>query len=240
MATEQSEIGGNGADRSLGSAINIAAELRRRILGGAHAPGERLPPERALAESFHASRGTVREALRSLEARGFVTRRVGSGTFVSYEPDTPVDDVAEITSPIELIEVRAAVEPQMVRVAVRNATPRDIAALDEALSQMEANADDSGSFSRWDEKFHLRLAEATHNPLMVDIYHRVNHVRSHAQWNSIKDKILSPDRISAYNGEHRELFEALAQRDVDRAVAIVNQHMGRARSDLLAGAAPLG
>ena len=49
MATERSEIGGNGADRTAGSALNIAAELRRRILEGAHAPGDRLPPERALA-----------------------------------------------------------------------------------------------------------------------------------------------------------------------------------------------
>jgi len=215
----------------------IAAELRRRIQDGNHALGDRLPPERALAESFSASRGTIREALRSLEERGMVVRRVGSGTFVTYDPDAAEEDVAEITSPLELVEVRAAVEQQMARLAVRNATARDITSLREALEHMEALSIDAGRFSVWDEQFHLRLAEATHNPLMVDIYRRINHVRGHDQWNTIKDKILTPERIKAYNAEHRALLHAIEHRDGDRAAQIVECHMGRAHQDLTLGSA---
>ena len=211
----------------------IAAQLARRILDGSLATGDRLPPERSLAESFSASRGTVREALRSLSARGLVARRVGSGTFVIYEPDSGETDVSEITSPLELVEVRVAIEPQMVRLAVRNATARDMAALERALAEMEG-VDDAESFSLADEMFHLRLAEATHNPLIVEIYHRINHVRAHQQWDSIKNKILTPEQISAYNTEHRALLAALSRRDVERAVEVVAAHMERARADLLA------
>ena len=223
-----------GTPRMADSAADaIAAQLAQRILDGSFAMGDRLPPERSLAESFSASRGTVREALRSLSARGLVARRVGSGTFVIYEPDVGETDVSEITSPLELVEVRAAIEPQMARLAVLNATARDMAALERAVAEMEGVAD-AERFSLADEMFHLRLAEATHNPLIVEIYHRINHVRAHQQWDSIKDKILTPVQISAYNAEHRALLAALSRRDADRAVEVVSAHMDRARADLLA------
>ncbi len=230
-------------DREYGSAPRapdsaadaIAAQLARRILDGSLTVGDRLPPERSLAESFSASRGTVREALRSLSARGLVARRVGSGTFVIYEPDAGEADVSEIISPLELVEVRAAIEPQMARLAVLNATARDMAALERALAAMEGVVDPE-RFSLADEMFHLRLAEATHNPLVVDIYHRINHVRAHQQWDSLKNKILTPSQIAAYNDEHRALLTALSRRDAERAVEVVVSHMDRARADLLASA----
>ena len=222
------------AARAADSAADaIAAQLARRILDGSLATGDRLPPERSLAESFSASRGTVREALRSLSARGLVSRRVGSGTFVIYEPDAVDTDVSEITSPLELVEVRAAIEPQMARLAVRNATARDMAVLERAVADMEGE-EDPERFSLADEMFHLRLAEATHNPLIVEIYHRINHVRTHQQWDSIKNKILTPHQIAAYNREHRALLAALSRRDAERAVEVVTAHMERARADLLA------
>ncbi len=226
----------SGAARAADSAADaIAAQLARRILDGSLATGDRLPPERSLAESFSASRGTVREALRSLSARGLVSRRVGSGTFVIYEPDAVDTDVSEITSPLELVEVRAAIEPQMARLAVRNATARDMAVLERAVADMEGE-EDPERFSLADEMFHLRLAEATHNPLIVEIYHRINHVRTHQQWDSIKNKILTPHQIAAYNREHRALLAALSRRDAERAVEVVTAHMERARADLLASA----
>ena len=226
----------SGAARAADSAADaIAAQLARRILDGSLAIGDRLPPERSLAESFSASRGTVREALRSLSARGLVSRRVGSGTFVIYEPDAVDTDVSEITSPLELVEVRAAIEPQMARLAVRNATARDMAVLERAVADMEGE-EDPERFSLADELFHLRLAEATHNPLIVEIYHRINHVRTHQQWDSIKNKILTPHQIAAYNREHRALLGALSRRDAERAVEVVTAHMERARADLLASA----
>jgi DNA-binding FadR family transcriptional regulator len=213
----------------------IAAQLGQQILDGSLVTGDRLPPERRLAESFSASRGTVREALRSLSARGLVTRRVGSGTFVTYQPETAETDVSEITSPLELVEVRRAIEPQMVRLAVRNATARDMGALSRALADMEETTDPE-RFSAADEAFHLCLAEATHNPLIIEIYRRINHVRAHAQWNSIKDKILTPTQIAAYNAEHRALLAAVSHRDADHAVEIIEAHMGRAHADLMASA----
>jgi len=220
------------APATVGSAA-IAARLRQAILNGTYADGERLPAERDLAQHFEASRSTVREALRRLEESRLVTRRIGSGTFVNHRPALDRSDIAEMTSPIELIEVRLAVEPQMARLAVVNASQRDLERLGEALKRVQACSDDRERFSRADEQFHLMLAECTRNPLMVWLYRQINDVRCHALWDGMKDKILTAGRIVEYNRQHREVYDALCRRDVDAAVQIIAAHLEKARRDLL-------
>ncbi len=216
-----------------GGSAAIAARLRQAILEGNYSYGERLPAERDLANHFGTSRNTVREALRRLEESHLVTRRIGSGTFVSYRPPLGEGHIAELTSPLELIEVRLGIEPQMARLAVVNATARDLERLDEALRRVEASGEDSEYFSRADERFHQVLAECTHNPLMVWLYQQINDVRGHAQWDGMKDQILTAERIDAYNREHRELYDALRSRDVEAAGRVIAEHLERARRDLM-------
>ncbi len=218
--------------------VAIAARLRQAILDGTYTDGERLPAERDLAQHFEASRSTVREALRRLEESHLVTRRMGSGTFVNHRPALDQSDIAEMTSPIELIEVRLAVEPQMVRLVAVNATQRDLERLGEALGRVESCGNDREHFSRADEQFHLMLAECTRNPLMVWLYRQINDVRSHALWDGMKDKILTATRIAEYNRQHRELHAALCNRDVDAATQIIAAHLDKARRDLLGVDAP--
>ena len=216
-------------------AAGIAEDLRRRILQGAFVHGERLPAERRLAELFGASRATVRAALRRLEETDLVIRRLGSGTFVNLRAEVRAEeDIAEITSPLELIAVRLAVEPEMVRLAVLNMTGKDIERLGQALEGMESAGGDAERFSYWDKQFHLRIAEGTHNPLMTFIYRRINHVRAHAQWNAIKGKILTAERIANYNRQHRAIYEALCSRDIERGMEIMDRHMSEAREHLSA------
>ena len=107
-----------------GGSAAIAAKLRRAILDGAYLYRDRLPSERELAEHFGASRSTVREALRQLEEVHLVSRRIGSGTFVTHDSEFGGTNIAEVTSPLQLIEVRFAIEPHMTRLAVANASAR--------------------------------------------------------------------------------------------------------------------
>ncbi len=215
-------------------AVGIAAYLRQAILDGVYLYGEKLPAERQFAAALKSSRATVREALRILEQGDFITRRIGSGTFVSFLPETAGDDVAEMTSPLELIEVRLAVEPPMTRLATVNATARDIERMADVLVRLEASGADANHFTKWDQQFHQALAEATRNPLMASVYQRINHVRGHAQWNAMKDKILTRGRIEAYNRHHRAIFDAIASRDAEAAVRSITEHLEAARRDLLA------
>lgn len=220
------------ADPVRGSAW-IGQQLRQAITEGNLRHGEKLPAERQLAEMFGASRTTVRTALNLLESERLVTRRVGSGTFVNFQPRNERDDVAEQTSPLELIEVRLAVEPHMVRLAVLNASARDLDRLGESIEEMEKRSVDAESFTVLDEQFHQRIAECARNPLLVSLYRQINEIRTHAQWNAMKDKVLTTERIAEYNRQHRTLFEAILSRDVESAVAIVTNHLHYARRQLL-------
>jgi len=216
------------------SAAAIATQLRQAILDGVYVDGERLPAERQLAAALSSSRTTVREALRILEHGKLVNRRVGSGTFVTFRPESGDDDVAEVTSPLELVEVRIAVEPHMVRLATLHATLRDLDRMEEALRALEGSGLSAEAFTRHDRTFHQAIADATRNPLMVSLYRQINHVRGHRQWNAMKDKVLTQDSIDAYNREHRALLDALRARDADEAVAIIDRHLEAARQQLSA------
>jgi DNA-binding FadR family transcriptional regulator len=216
-----------------GGAAAIASRLQQAILDGTYPYGVRLPAERDLATHFEAARSTVREALRQLEERSLVVRRVGSGTFVDHRPSPDGNYIAEQTSPLELIEVRLGLEPRIARLAAVNATARDLDRMAEALERVEAAGNDGEVFSIADERFHLLLAECTRNPLMIWLYQQINDVRSHRQWNTMKGKILTPPRIAEYNRQHRQLYEALRSRDVEAAVATIETHLERARRDLV-------
>ena len=211
----------------------VTTQLRRAILEGHYVHGEKLPAERQFAAAFGASRATIRTALVRLESERLVTRRLGSGTFVNAQARTDPGDVAELTGPLELIDVRLGIEPSMVRLAVMNATARDIERIAAAIARMDQSSSDAESFTTWDKEFHQLLCEATRNPLMVWVYRQINAVRTHSQWNAMKDKVLTPARIAEYNQQHRAIFEAIRSRDIEAAVAIVTSHLHSARRQLM-------
>ena len=230
-AAARTGTGGSGSHTA--SSARIASQLRLAILEGEYTYGERLPPERELCVEFGAARGTVRAALDRLASLDFIVRRVGSGTFVRYRGHAGQEDVAVLTSPLELIDVRMAIEPPMVRLAVLHANAQDIERMAEALARVEAGGHDAKAFSHGDEAFHLSIAASTHNPLLMWLYRQLNDVRAHSQWSARRDTILSPERMAQYNRQHRELYSRIASRDIDGAVRIISVHLEKARADLM-------
>ena len=212
---------------------NVVTQLRRRILEGDYVFEERLPAERNLAEEFKVSRGTIRSVLQILEEQGLVTRQVGSGTYVSHREITNQQEISSITSPVEMVEVRIAIEPQMVRLAIANASARELEDLHNALRQCEDNNGDSEKFALADTAFHMALARCTRNKLMYWLYERISEVRRHSQWRSMKAKLLTMDRMDFYNRQHRALYEAIAARDTAEAVKLIKAHMHGVHDDLL-------
>ena len=216
----------------------IAAYLRRAIETGAYCEGDRLPPERQLAITFDAARSTVRRALDQLEKGGLVSRRLGSGTYVGSGAGPRGADLADQTSPLQLIEARLAVEPFTTRLAVLHATRRNLDDMEAVLTRAEACTNDKDSFSRWDGEFHLMIAQASGNPLLLSVYRQINQVRLHAQWDAMKEKILTPDVIIDYNRQHRGIFNALNERDAIAAQSLIAEHLEKARDDLLRANSP--
>ncbi|HEX2449139.1 MAG TPA: FadR/GntR family transcriptional regulator [Methyloceanibacter sp.] len=218
----------------------ISAYLQRAIETGVYSEGDRLPPERELAATFQAARSTVRRALDQLEKAGLVSRRLGSGTFVgaTSAANRKSHNLADQVSPLQLIEARLAVEPFTTRLAVLHATRRNLDDMELVLQHAEESGNDKDSFSKWDGEFHLLIAHASGNPLLINVYRQINHVRLHAQWDAMKEKILTPDVIVAYNRQHRAIFNALHERDAGGAYALITEHLEKARDDLVKANSP--
>src|SRR5262249_31737292 len=147
----------------------IAEQIRTAILTGRLKAGDRLSPERELAEQFGVSRVTVRDALRSLEAMGLIKVGAGGGAFVTAPTGSKVAQtmsdmmVMSATTPEDIVEARLIVELGTVTLACARATEDDLAQLRE-LCEHGREALASGNYSRelsWD--FHARLAQAAHN-----------------------------------------------------------------------------
>jgi DNA-binding FadR family transcriptional regulator len=218
----------------------ISAYLQRAIETGAYSEGDRLPPERQLATTFNAARSTVRRALDQLEKSGLVSRRLGSGTFVgaTTEASRRNVDLADQISPMQLIEARLAVEPFTTRLAVLHATRRNLDDMEIVLAHAEAAPHDKESFSRWDGEFHLLIAQASRNALLLGLYRHINQVRLHAQWDAMKEKILTPEAIDDYNRQHRGIYNALHERNAQLAQVLITEHLEKARDDLLRADSP--
>jgi DNA-binding FadR family transcriptional regulator len=212
---------------------NVAAQLRRRIMEGDYAFEERLPAERNLANEYGVSRGTIRSVLDILEKQHMVERQIGSGTYVTHRDTANQQEISSVTSPLEMNEVRIAIEPQMVRLAIANASTRDLDDLHDALRLCEECDSDPEKFARADAAFHMALASCSRNKLMYWLYERISEVRHHSQWRRMKSELLTSERIDYYNAQHLALYQAIAARDTTSAVKLIKNHLYGVHDDLL-------
>jgi DNA-binding FadR family transcriptional regulator len=204
-----------------GATIRYVFEtLSTRIVTQEYACEERLPSERQLAQELGVARNTVREALDQLEARGMIRRRAGSGSFVTYDPDGETgatSPVAADVGPLQLQAVRGIMEPEMIRLAIINMSPRQIEALSVVLSKMEGVQADVTVFMRLEEEFHRLIAEGTGNPLLIACYNLVLDARRQEFRAAMYRRHLTPARLAAYQRGYNGLFNAIAARDIEEA-----------------------
>lgn len=221
--------------RSNTGSRSIMTQIKKAIEVGTLSDGDQLPPERELSETYSASRSTVRKALDELESQGLVSRKVGSGTFVTYAGSNEItlETVIAQISPLQLIEARIGFERQMARLAVVHATGRDIEKMAAILTELEKTTNDKSRFTQMDTEFHLILAKASGNPLMVQLYNQINEVRSHSQWHAAREIVLTPKKIKQYNRHHRAIYGGLMNRDGAAIIKALNAHMDLAQADLM-------
>jgi DNA-binding FadR family transcriptional regulator len=205
------------------------AELLEAELAAARLrPSRRLAAERVLAARTGLSRTAVRRWLDELERAGRVTRHVGRGTFV-----LPTESAAHLeTSPAEILAARLLLEPQLLGLAVANATGNDIAEMRRWLALGEA-ADSYDEFERCDSRLHGAIAASTHNSLLIRLFNVINDSRDHPLWGSAKRRTFTPELRGDYQADHRQLVNAIDDRDPDRAALVMRQHLQRIRGALL-------
>jgi GntR family transcriptional regulator, transcriptional repressor for pyruvate dehydrogenase complex len=210
----------------------VAGLLRASIVDRRLQPGDRLPTERELGDQFGVSRTVVREAVRTLVAKGLVEVRSGSGVYVSSVDESAVRESmnmfllgAGIPSYQQIHDVRSVLEVEIAAHAAEKATEDDLVALANACDDMAASIGDIDAASAADVDFHRRLAAATYNPLfsvMID---------------SIGDVLLEIRKATLGIGEraakgvqyHRDIYERVAAHDVEGARTAMRVHLEDAR-----------
>jgi GntR family transcriptional regulator, transcriptional repressor for pyruvate dehydrogenase complex len=209
----------------------VTERIRRAIHIGSYLPGDKLPPERTLAQQLGVSRTTVREAIRVLEGEGYVvSRRGASGGIIVLDQAENEERIrpllAEKLPEIEeIFDYRIAVEGAAARLAAARRTEEDLALLRQAYDAMQAGRE-TLRFRAADNAFHLAIADAARNRLMRQA---IEDARV-ATWVPI-DRLISRVFMSA-NRHHKQILDAISDRDADAAQKAVVDHLETARRDL--------
>ncbi|MBY6066013.1 FCD domain-containing protein [Leisingera aquaemixtae] len=216
---------------SVGATVQVVIDtLFARIKSGTYPVDTRLPSERTLASELGVARNTVREALDVLASQNVINRRAGSGSFVKFRSDPKPEtssytSLAQEVSPLDHLVVRGILEPELVRLAVINMTPRQIEELDQILSRVEAVRTDPGEFIEAEEDLYRKIAEGTGNPLLHSCYELTIEACRLSYRTALRRRHLTPQRIQDYQKRYNTLFNAIASRDVESAVEFIKLHL---------------
>jgi DNA-binding FadR family transcriptional regulator len=200
----------------------------------------RLPAERELAGRLGVSRALLRKALGTLESEGQIWRHVGKGTFIGSRPlDTPADlaAMARRTNPSEVMGARLAIEPEIARLAARNATPADLAEMRTCLVRTR-QATTWRQYESWDNRLHRTIAEAARNGLILALLETLNTVRRAVTWGRLRVEPVRPAPDHHSFAEHEAIVAAIEERDLARAAAAMRSHLQSVERNLLGEAAP--
>jgi GntR family transcriptional regulator, transcriptional repressor for pyruvate dehydrogenase complex len=217
----------NGADLSSGITVSarIAAYIREQILEGQLKPGDRLPPERELAEMLHVGRSAVREAMHTLRAQGYISAGRGrNGSFVCSLAGAPIGDpLAALLVPgalqfVDFFELCLVIEPWAASLAAWRRVPADIKAISEALEALNQRPGDLSL----DAKLHGCIAQAAHN---VFCSHILSELIRLLYENIPEGFFPDPETHDKAQRQHVAIVQAIIERDADGAASNMTEHL---------------
>jgi DNA-binding FadR family transcriptional regulator len=210
----------------------VVAALVDRIVGGQLEPGASLPTEPALSQAFGVSRVVIREAVKLLEEKGLARVRQGHGTTVTPRDEWNLLDPVVLEATIrhddamaildDLIDVRVALECDMVRSAAERMTGDDLAALGGLLGELESELTDPGPYQETDTRFHDLILRCSGNQLGRSIIRSIHpYARASTRYNPSADE----EDIRRSHVGHVAIYEHLVRRDGDAASAAMEEHI---------------
>jgi GntR family transcriptional repressor for pyruvate dehydrogenase complex len=208
-------------------AEEVADRIRVLMLDGTFPPGQPLPSERHLAERFGVSRGSIRDALRTLETIGLLETRHGQGTFPhELSVDRLVAPLASVMAyrsdlQDELLDVRRMFEPAVARVAAERATDEDLVELQRLLDVQRQKLKAGQSAIVEDTAFHAILARSTRNRVVMSIMATLNDLLVESRTQSLKQKGRPARSIDG----HEAVVAALRRRDSEGASQAMYNHI---------------
>jgi GntR family transcriptional regulator, transcriptional repressor for pyruvate dehydrogenase complex len=212
----------------------IVQQIEESVLNGSLKPGDQLPAERELAQRLGVSRTAVREAVKALREKGLVEAYSGRGTFVTDGTSQAARQSFDLMVKIgqqegspHLAELRLILEPGIAALAAARVQDEDLVAMREAVAVMERSQKDPAAYIEADLDFHLALAEAAANPLILSLIDSIV-------------GLLREQRIRIFNVEggpqrgqfhHKRILEAMERRDPEMARSAMRAHLEQVRDD---------
>ena len=209
----------------------VSAELRRLIVDGKIQPGGKLPSEAALTKKYNVSRTVIREAVAALRADGLVEARQGAGVFVlNSQPGAnfslQVFDEERISSMIEMLELRTAIEIEAAGLAAVRRSPAQEEAIFERHDGLGRLIEAGQATAEADFAFHLAIADATNNPRFREFLDMMGQrvIPRALLQNGERDR-SSSDYLVQIQTEHKTIAEAISGRDEQAAREAVRTHL---------------
>jgi GntR family transcriptional repressor for pyruvate dehydrogenase complex len=239
MSSRRARAAGNTTMKTVGRAPNLPSQVARmiseEILARRIRAGDRLPTERELAESFGVSRNVVREAIAKLRFEGVVDTRQGVGVFVLGEASRSVLRIdAEIlrdgTLMSSLFELRSIIEVEAAGLAAARRSRNDLAAIKTAVHALYSS-EGSESSADADIEFHRAIVQATGNIYVATF---INFIWEHVRTSIAKAnlQIDHATRMPINRKEHTAIYDAIKDRDVERARQCMRTHIANAMGRL--------
>jgi GntR family transcriptional regulator, transcriptional repressor for pyruvate dehydrogenase complex len=212
----------------------IVQQIEDSIMKGALKPGDQLPAERELAQRFGVSRTAVREAVKVLREKGLVEAYSGRGTFITDGTSQAIrqslDRMIKIGQPegsTHLVEVREILEPGIAALAATRAEDTHLAAMREAIAVMDRAEKDPDAFIEADLDFHLALAEAAANPLILSLIDSIVGLLREQRMGIFYVE-GGPQRGQSH---HKRILEAAENHDPEKAREAMRAHLRQVRED---------
>ncbi|MGF1734781.1 FCD domain-containing protein [Photobacterium satsumensis] len=211
--------------------------LRQELIDGHYQVGDRLPPERDIAERLDVSRTVVREAIIMLELENLVEVKKGSGVYVLNIPNlanSRENVISDDAGPFEMLQARQLLESNIAEFAAIQVTPNDIVKMRAAL-ELERNEIASGSENcTGDEQFHLCIAEATQNSVLVDMLkHSWERREQSPMWKKLHTHINDMAYREEWLEDHARILAAMQRKDPIAAKNAMWQHLENVKQRLL-------
>lgn len=212
--------------------VKVSDALRTQLSSGRHKPGDRLPSEAQLTREFGVSRTVVREAIAALRSDGLVEPRQGAGVFV-LEP-APAEkrpfhdvDLARVSSLIEMLELRTAVEGDAAGLAALRRSPAQEEKIIEAFDAFRLSAAEGKPSAEADFAFHLAIADAANNPRFSEFLQVLGPtlIPRRAVAEGGGEATLPAADLNRLVAEHEAILNAIQDGDEDAARAAMRQHL---------------
>jgi len=206
---------------------DIVRQVRALIADGQLKSGDRLPPERDLAERFRVSRTSVREALRSLQSRGLIEIRAGEGAFVrDVSAEALIEPLALVILPYreavgELFEARRLLEPAIAAMAAQRATREEVAEMDRILADQAREVARGRTGMAQDSALHAAIAQSAHNRAIVRIVSALVDLLAQSR----EESLLIAGRPTRSHKDHRRILDAIRRRDEAGARRAMLEHL---------------